>query len=60
MRGRDGSDRDGVNIRIGRDRDGYRQRRGDRYSDYGRRCRTIIVRTHRHGRMIIERVRRCR
>jgi hypothetical protein len=60
MRGRDGSDRGGVNVRIGRDRDGYRQRRGYRYSDYGSRCRTIIVKTYRHGRTIIQRVRRCR
>jgi hypothetical protein len=60
MRGREGSDRDGVRVRIGRDRDGYRQRGGYRYSDYGSRCRTIIVRTHRHGRTIIQRVRRCR
>jgi hypothetical protein len=60
MRGRDGSDRGGVNVRIGRERDGYRRGRGDRYSDYGSRCRTIIVRTHRHGRTIIQRVRRCR
>lgn len=52
-------DRSGVNIRIGGDRDGYRHRRGYGYAQYGARCRTVIVKSFRHGHRVIQRTRRC-
>lgn len=56
-------ERSGVNIRIGGDRDGYRDgyrhRRGYGYAQYGARCRTVIVKSFRHGHRVIKRMRRC-
>jgi hypothetical protein len=48
----------GVNIRVGGD--GYRHRRGYGYGQYGARCRTIIVKSFRHGHRVIKRIRKCR
>jgi hypothetical protein len=56
-------ERGGVNIRIGGDRegyrDGYRHHRGYGYAKYGARCRITIVKSYRHGRRVIQRIRRC-
>lgn len=58
---REGGERMGLNIRVGGDRDGYRHhRRGYGYAQYGARCRTVIVKSFRHGHRIVKRIRRCR
>jgi hypothetical protein len=60
---REGGERSGINIRTGGDRngyrDGYRHRRSFGYAEYGSRCRTTIVKSYRHGRRVIKRIRRC-
>jgi hypothetical protein len=60
---REGGARTGINIRVGGggDRDGYRHRRGRLgYAEVGGHCRTVIVKSFRHGHRVIQRIRRCR
>lgn len=52
-------ERSGVNIRIGGDRDGYRHGRHLGYAQVGGHCRTVLVKSFRHGHRIVKRIRRC-
>jgi hypothetical protein len=57
----EGGARTGINIRVGGgDPDGYRHRRGGfGYAQVGGHCRTVIVKSFRHGHRVIKRIRRC-
>lgn len=55
----EGGERNGVNIRIGGNRDGYRHGRHLGYAQVGGHCRTVLVKSFRHGHRVIQRTRRC-